>query len=204
MPIPENVTPHCFKDPLDLVIENTAKKDGPLTQSDFNKVTVAAQIQDGIERYRMSAQQRTSEELIKEDHNSKRLSLHLVESYGPRPPRCHAHAIVSGRHKLAAPARLVMAKLKIGVDDTDNGCWLPENTVATPHPSFLKAPPHSRIHRSNYYWWINSRLAPTIPIMQQALFRKNLNIISRMLHTGEFPDYVMLRKDHGLPKGSTK
>lgn len=139
MPLPENVTPHCFKDPLDLVIENTAAQSDPLTQSDFNKVIVAAQIQEGIKRYRMSAQQRTSEELIKEEHSSKRLDQHLVESYGSKPPRCHAHAIVSGKHKLAAPARLAMAKLKIGVDDTDNGCWLPENTAATP-PLLSKSP----------------------------------------------------------------
>lgn len=165
---------------------------------------IAAQIQDGIERYRMSVQQKMSQELVKEEHNSKRLGEHLVSQLGPRPPRCHAHAIVAGKHKLAAPARLVMAKLKIGVDDTDNGRWLPENTAATPHPSCPKAPPHSRIHRFNYYFWVNSRLMPTIPIMQSALFRKHLNIISRMLHTGEFPDYVMLRKGHGLPKGPTK
>lgn len=51
MPIPELPIPHYLKDPLDLVIENTSSK-GVLTQSDLNKVMVAAQIQDGVTRYR--------------------------------------------------------------------------------------------------------------------------------------------------------
>lgn len=198
MPVPEKSASHCYKNPLDLVIENAARKDAPLNQADINRVYVAAQIQDGIERYRLRASIKSRDELLTEEHNSTILSIHLVEQHGFRPPRCHAHAIVAGKHKFAAPLRLIMAKLKIGIDDPDNGCWLPENTAATPHPSFPKAPPHSRIHRSNYFFWINTRLS----IMRDELaFRSTLNLIGRMLHNGSYPDYVMLRKGAGLPGG---
>lgn len=191
MPLPEQPTPHYLKDALDIVIENTASKEGNLTQSDINKVIVAAQIQEGIERYRMSVAQKTSKELLEEEHNSARLGRHLVERYGVRPPRCHAHAIVAGKHKYAAFTRVVMAKFKIGIDDTDNGCWLPENTAATPHPSFPKAPPHSRIHREGYFGWLRSRLGS---IRVESAFRNQLNLVGRMLQNGDFPPHIMLSK----------
>ncbi|PUA26446.1 MAG: hypothetical protein B0W54_22060 [Cellvibrio sp. 79] len=201
MPLPETKTLHCFKSPLDVIIEQTAAKDGPLTQSDINKVMVAAQIQDGIERYRSGASDMEYIQLRDEEHDSARLGRYLIERHGPRPPRCHAHAIVAGRHKFAAAVRLVMAKLKIRIDDTDNGCWLPENTAATPHPAFPKAPPHSRIHRSNYFFWIRSRL---VRIRSEKIFRLELNLIASELHNGNFPKFVMLKKGVGLPIGAVK
>jgi hypothetical protein len=196
MPIPEQPTAHYLKDALDIVIDSVAGKKEALTQSDINKVAVAAQIQEGIERYRMDAAKKTSNELYEEEHNSKRLGNHLVERYGKRPARCHAHAIVAGKHKAAASLRLIMASLKIGIDDVDNGCWLPENTAATPHPAFPKAPPHSRIHRHNYYLWIFSRLQA---IRDNGRFRTNLNIIARMMHNGDMPQHVMLSKGASAP-----
>lgn len=201
MALPEVKVLYCNKKPLDLIIEQTAAKKGELTESDINKVMVAAQIQEGIERYRLAAAGLDFTQLREEEHDSAKLGRHLVERYGPRPPRCHAHAIVAGKHKFAAATRLVMAKLKIRIDDPDNGCWLPENTAATPHPSFPKAPPHSRIHRSNYFFWIRSRL---VRIRQAPSFRTELNLIAAELHTGTFPQYVMLKKDAGLPRGAIK
>ena len=193
MPIPELPTPHYLKDPLDLVIENTASKDA-LTQSDLNKVMVAAQIQDGIARYRARISGMTSQQLLTEEHSSLRLARHLVERHGERPSKCHAHAIVAGRHKFAAPTRALMAALRIGIDDPDNGCWLPENTAATPHPTFPKAPPHSRIHRAAYFQWLRIRLGS---IRVEAAFRTQLNIIARMIQNGDLPSQI-------LAKGSNK
>lgn len=201
MALPETQVHYCFKKPLDLIIEQTAAKPGDITQSDINKVMVAAQIQDGIERYRLGISEMDYIQLREEEHDSARLGRHLVEKHGKRPPQCHAHAIVAGKHKFAAAARLVMAKLKIRIDDPDNGCWLPENTAATPHPSFPKAPPHSRIHRSNYFFWIRTRL---VRIRKAPAFRTELSLIAADLHNGTFPPYVMLKKGVGLPKGAIK
>jgi hypothetical protein len=199
MPLPEQPTPHYLKDSLDLVIENTAAKGGPITDSDLNRVQVAAQVQAGIDKYRALAAGKSPEDLMAEEHVSSRLAYHLVEAYGSRPARCHAHAIVAGKHELAARLRFMMAKMKIGIDDVVNGCWLPENTAATPHPAMPKAPPHSRIHRYNYYFWINSRLRPA---NKPVKFKYVLGQISDMMQFGGMPDYVLLKKGIGIPKGS--
>jgi hypothetical protein len=198
MPIPEKPTLYAEMNLLDKVIANILSQNKGITQSDLNRVTVAAQVQTGIDKYREEAKGMTKEAFLSEEHNSLRLGWHLQEQYGSRPPRCHAHAIVAGKHHLSAPLRLVMAKLQIRIDDVDNGCWLPENTAATPHPAFPSAPPHSRIHRHNYYFWIDSRLSP---IRNEGLFRTNLNLIAKMLITGTFPSSVLLPKSAGLSNG---
>jgi len=199
MPVPEKITLYHEKDLLDRVIDNVANQDKALSASDFNKVTVAAQVQAGIDKYRAQAKQLSAQALQDEQHNSTRLASHLEQSGFKRPPRCHAHAIVAGKHKYAADLRLLMAKLKIRIDDSDNGCWLPENTAATPHPAFPKAPPHSRTHRSNYYFWINSHL---ISLSKENIFRARLNLLSRQLQQGGYPNYLLLPKGAGLPKGT--
>ena len=196
MSIPDKITLYHEMNMLDRVINNVASKETSLTQSDINKVIVAAQIQEGIDKYRSAANSMSSLSLRAEEHNSSRLARHLEEKLGPRPPRCHAHAIVAGKHSLSAELRIVLAKLKIRIDDPDNGCWLPENTAATPHPKFPSAPPHSRFHRYYYYYWINGRLSP---LRREGLMRTNLQIVARMLQIGDFPEFVMLKKGRGIP-----
>ncbi len=132
----------------------------------------------------------TEQQLLTNEHSSLRLARRLVERHGVRPSKCHAHAIVAGRHKFAAPTRALMATLRIGIDDPDNGCWLPENTAATPHPAFLKTPPHSRIHRAAYFQWLRIRLGC---IRVEAAFRTQLNIIARMIQNGDLPPQVMAK-----------
>ncbi len=181
------------KDAVDRTIDNVLKTiDGELSQSDLNKVAVAASVESGISRYRTQASGMSLQALESEEHDSSRLSAHLVEKFGARPPRVHAHAIVAGKHKLCAPLRLAMAMLKVRIDDVDNGCWLPESSAATPHPAMPSAPPHSRIHRFNYYSWISSKLTPVR--RSEGLSRTNLKLIAKDLYTGSFPEYVMLPK----------
>ena len=74
----------------------------------------------------------------------------------------------------------------------------PESTAATPHPEMPKAPPHSRIHRYNYYFWIDSRMKS---ITEENKFRKALKFTALNLYQAKFPDYVMLKKGCGLPAG---
>jgi hypothetical protein len=201
MPTPEKPTLYAEMNLLDKVIDNVLSQNKEITQSDINRVTVAAQVQTGIDKYRAETKGMTSDALLAEEHNSTRLGWHLQEQYGSRPPRCHAHAIVAGKHHLSAPLRLIMAKLRIRIDDTDNGCWLPENTAATPHPAFPSAPPHSRIHRHKYYFWVDSRLSS---IRNEGLFRTNLNLIAKMLTTGTFPSSVLLPKSAESFNGGRK
>ncbi len=198
MPAPEKTVKYHEKDLLDHVIDQTIAQENSLTPTDLNKVVVAAQVQCGIDRYLANSKTMTTEQLRGECHNSSRLSRHLESTGQKRPPKCHAHAIVAGKHEYAAILRVIMARLKIRIDDPDNGCWLPENTAATPHPSFPKAVPHSRIHRFNYYFWLRTRLGS---IRQELPFRKTLQLTARHLHERTLPEYVLLRKGQGLPNG---
>lgn len=101
MPIPEKVPLYHEMSLLDCVIDEVASQDKPLGAADFNRVAVAAQIQEGIDRYRATAANTSFEALLEEDHCSRRLAAHLHQTKQIRPLRCHAHAIVAGRHKKA-------------------------------------------------------------------------------------------------------
>lgn len=191
-------TKYYEKNSVDKVIERIINTlDGEISQSDLSKVAVAACVADGIEKYRQAGTCMDARSIRLEEHCSALLGAQLEARFGPRPPRCHAHAIVAGKHALSAPLRLIAAKLKIRIDDPDNGCWLPESTAATPHPMMPSAPPHSRIHRYNYYFWLSSRLEG---IRNPNVFRTGLKLIAKMLYTGTIPDYVLLPKGQGLPR----
>ena len=197
MPVPKPVVKYVDKTPVERMADSIAKTlENEVKQSQLNQISVAAQVYDGIEKYRSGASSMTYDQLESEPHVSSRLRMHLIEKFGFEPRNCHAHAMVAGRHPLAATLRSRMALLQIRIDDVDNGCWLAENTAATPHPQFPKAPPHSRIHRYNYYWWLSSRLAL---VEEEKAFRNRIKLIISQLITGNFPDYVMMPKGVDLP-----
>jgi len=198
MPIPDKPVKYYEQNLLDHAIDQVVSQKDEPTAADFNKVYVAAQVQAGIDKYRAQASSMSSKELQLEKHNSTVLGRHLESVGNKRPVRCHAHAIVAGGHTRAAILRAIMARLKIRIDDPDNGCWLPENTAATPHPVMPRAVPHSRIHRNNYFFWLYSRLQG---VSQEASFRINLKLIAKHLHEHTFPEYVMLKKGAGLSGG---
>jgi len=137
---------------------------------------------------------------LQEEHRSRLLAKHLTLSGDPRPNKfCHAHAIISGAHTLAAESRAILAWLGVRIDDPDNGCWLPENTAAkTRMPRrLMSAVPHSRIHRYNYYFWLSQIISTTLKSQNQ--LRQALNMIEARLQAGTPPQYVMLPKGTGLP-----
>jgi hypothetical protein len=196
MPVPDRTLKYHEKDLLDRIIDTMVARQGLLTDADINQVMITAQVQCGIDKYLAAAKSMSTDQLRFEPHASSRLARHLEQTGKKRPARCHAHAIVAGKHTYAAILRVIMAKLKIRIDDPDNGCWLPENTAATPHPAFPKAIPHSRIHRFNYYFWLRSRLGN---IRQETAFRKTLQLTTQHLQEHTFPEYVMLKKGANLP-----
>jgi len=200
MPIPEYLVKYHEKTPVELTIEDVVKNsEGKWVPSQVNRVNVVASVQSGIAKYREAATSMTEEQLENEKHDSGRLGEFLDATVMRRPPRCHAHAIVSGHHDEAADLRLLLAIFGMRIDDPYNGCWLPENTAATPHPAFPKAVPHSRIHRFNYYFWLKARLNETT-IQNHEYLKVALKLITQHLHEHTFPEYVMLRKGQGLPR----
>ena len=200
MAIPHSSKPYALKDKTERIVDNFAMLENP-TQADLNRVKVEAQVQFGIEQYRAGAVDIDEIELEAERHDSARLARHLEEACDPRPNKyCHAHAIVAGKHPEAVKLRAVLAWRKMRIDDPHNGCWLPQNTAAKVHmPKRLSnAVPHSRIHRFNYYFWLNTRItlasAPTFKALAHIL-----GLVESALQNSAFPDYVMKRKGVGLP-----
>ncbi len=84
-----------------------------------------------------------------------------------------------------------LAELSIGVDDAYNGCWLPRNTRHSGQQPYPKAIPHSRIHRYNYYIWLNIRFKG---VKTQNAMIERLRMTRNDLHSRGFPDSVMLKK----------
>lgn len=188
------------KDSLDIAIDRFAMLENP-TRSDLNLVRVTAQVERGLDKYRAAAMDMTVDELEDEKHQSHLLAHFLAISGDPKPnSKCHAHAIISGAHRYAAELRAMMAWLKLRIDDPDNGCWLPQNTAAKAcMPARLKrAVPHSRIHRFNYYFWLNTLIDPAITGTKEDLCSA-LKMIAMRLQSGTEPKYVMKRKGEGLP-----
>lgn len=199
MPVPEYLAKYYEQSPVDLVIADVIKNtEGQLVASQVNRVKTIASVQAGIDKYRQQAKNMTEEQLENEKHCSTRLGTFLDALIMRRPPNCHAHAIVAGNHPLAAGMRLLLAFHGMRIDDVHNGCWLPENTAATPHPAFPKAPPHSRIHRLNYYLWLQGLLNEN-KIKDYKTLVIALKLITRHLHEHTFPPTMMLKKGQRTP-----
>ena len=200
MPMPEQNKPYYQQDPLERAESTFANKEN-VNHNDLMQVVVVAQVESGLDRYRAEAGDMTAKHLRDEAHQSQRLAKHLEEKGDYKPhTQCHAHAIVSGAHRNAAPMRAIMARQKVRIDDSHNGCWLPENTAAlTKMPRRLRsAVPHSRIHRYNYYFWLNSLINFSKTHTSDDL-RYTLQTIGLQLQAGTQPSYVMNKKGEGLP-----
>jgi RHS repeat-associated protein len=79
-----------------------------------------------------------------------------LESAGyTRPPGSAAHHIVAGRAAAAGPARAVLKRFGIGINDAANGVFLPANRAA---PNAAGAAVHSTLHSNLYYQTVNQML----------------------------------------------
>ncbi|WP_062267108.1 AHH domain-containing protein [Endozoicomonas arenosclerae] len=200
MPEVENQKPYYKKDRVEQAINKFASIKNPKV-ADLEAVGNLAQVESQLDRYRSATKNMTIDQLEDEEHQSKRLAEYLTISGDPKPHKnCHAHAIISGSHKDAARLRAVLAWVKIRIDDPDNGCWLPENTAALSlMPRRLRhAIPHSRIHRFNYYHWLNSIINLRATRTDEQL-RSVLKMVETRIQAGSQPSYVMNKKGVGLP-----
>ncbi|WP_176738273.1 DNRLRE domain-containing protein [Micromonospora pallida] len=62
------------------------------------------------------------------------------------------HHIVAGNSPKATPARAQLHRFGIGVNDAENGVWLPRSS-SSPNPTGASV--HSRIHTNEYYNYVN-------------------------------------------------
>ncbi|TMR22623.1 hypothetical protein ETD86_10830 [Nonomuraea turkmeniaca] len=81
----------------------------------------------------------------------------LIGAGFPEPSTPHSpHHIVAGNSPRAAPARAVLDKFGIGVNDAENGVWLPRSS-GSPNPTGASV--HSRIHTNDYYDHVNKLMS---------------------------------------------
>ncbi len=161
--------------------------------SERNKIKVVAQIQQGLADYRCTIRGLTVEEREDEAHDSARLGDHMrAEGFARPNSYWHAHAMISGSDTRAWLLRSLMAECALGIDDGHNGCWLPAATKHTGQRPYPKAVPHSRIHRHNYYAWLNARFTGV---------RELNTLISRLRQTRSDLLYASFPPEVMLPKG---
>ena len=168
---------------LDAVIRET--ENAQLTASQALHLVKMRSLQEALEFYRSEAKTMSATALGTEAHDSQRLGRHLTAAGKPRPgDHYEAHAIVSGEHKHARAARVILARYRIRIDDPDNGAWLPNFKRNTPAPAMPGAPAHRTIHTQQYYLNITSLLSQ-VTTERQA--RQLLQQIGRRLQEGTFP-----------------
>lgn len=157
-----------------------------------NKIKSVAQVQQGLAEYRKKISAMSVDEREDETHDSQRLGDHMrAEGIAKPNPYWHAHAMVSGSDTRAWLLRSLLAECEVGIDDSHNGCWLPARTKHTGSQPYPKAVPHSRIHRHNYYAWLNVRFAGVRT--KEMLISRLRQTRSDLLHAS-FPPEVMLPK----------
>lgn len=161
-------------------------------QHERGRIKAVAQVQAGLAKYRQECQRKDVDELEDEAHCSLTLGDHMrAEGFAKPSPYWHAHAIIAGADTRSWQLRALLAELSIGIDDAHNGCWLPSRTKYAGLQPYPKAVPHSRIHRHNYYAWLNIRFAGVFT--EQVMRARLLATRSDLLHA-KFPDEVMLPK----------
>ncbi len=163
-----------------------------LQEAERGKVQVVAQLQQRLADYRKKVNGMSNDDREDEQHDSARLG-DLMRAAGiPRPNfYYHAHAMISGSDTRAWRLRTVLADCQIGVDDPHNGCWQPSSSRHCGQKPYPKAIPHSRIHRENYYLWLNIRF---IGIRDTKTMIERLAATRRDLLHATFPSGVMLKK----------
>ncbi len=181
----------------DRLVKNKKLKEDPdkwkkFVQLERGKLGVVASIQAGLEKYRRDARKKEVDELEDEKHSSQRLGDHMrAEGFGRPSPYWHAHAIVAGGDTRAWQLRAILAECSIGIDDAHNGCWLPSRTKYIGQQPYPKAVPHSRIHRHNYFAWLNIRFAG---VFDEKTARHRLLMTRKDLLHATFPKEMMLPK----------
>ncbi len=121
------------------------------------------------------------------DYNHRRtLSRNIVaDAIAPRPANACAHHIVALKHEDAELARRRLFGWSIGINDADNGVFLPRwaNKPLASHPN---APQHEPVHSPLYFSTVYARLRSAEAKDSEA-GRARLKTIKAQLQAGSFP-----------------
>jgi hypothetical protein len=83
------------------------------------------------------------------------LAAQLTKTIGPRPPGHEAHHIVPKGMKEAEEAREILRKADIGINDVENGIWLPKDTAVV---NEFTSDVHSKVHTTRVIRVITEQL----------------------------------------------
>lgn len=87
--------------------------------------------------------------------DAEMLAANLTKKFGTRPLGHHAHHIVPKGMQEAEEAREILRRCDIGINDVDNGVWLPKDqTITNPNTGDI----HAKIHTSAYIRWVTGLL----------------------------------------------
>jgi hypothetical protein len=116
-------------------------------------------------------------------NHRRRLSTSIVAATGqPRPDNVCAHHVVAVRDRGARVSRIMLFDWGIGINDADNGVFLPQGTGGLPdHPN---APRHDPFHSAEYHAAVLSRL---LEADDSASGRVELRGVKADLLAGSFP-----------------
>lgn len=98
-----------------------------------------------------------------------------------RPDGSATHHLVAGEATTAEKARSILKKFKIGINDPENGAFLPCNSNT---PCNAPGPLHSKLHTERYYEAVNE-LLEAAKTREQAI--TILDRIRKALLASKFP-----------------
>ncbi len=119
--------------------------------------------------------------------HSAALAASLEDSGRARPQGHAAHHIVATGHPDCEEARIILEEAGIGIDDAENGVWLPDTARAgqtSPGLQTDAATSHSDLHTSRYFSEVTDRLRRA---QEADRVREELELIAGELELGTFP-----------------
>jgi len=138
--------------------------------------------------YRDRARASKASELQKEEHHpTDTLEFLMLAAHKPKPDsRSTAHHIVpgKGKHRINYQTRVHLHVNSIGINDPDNGVYLPQKKAHTPHWNMPESLGHKQYHTHGYEIFINRKL--TMKPNEQAI-RTELKLIGLMLQQNNLP-----------------
>jgi len=181
--------------------------------SNRRSIACQASIKYNLAQYQQDNRGNNSESAVEDDarfdrmeaephHPTYRLVRNMWAAGDIAPDNnCSAHHIVEGHGKrikdkitgeyvqspVAVEARLTLHEARIGINDPDNGVWLPKNMKFVPHWAMPKALPHSIIHTRLYEEFVLGRIRGRT---DEAEVRTALDVIAAGLQDGELTSFL--------------
>jgi len=124
----------------------------------------------------------TTKPRLKELSDAEMLAAELTKAKGPRPPGHEAHHIIPKGMKEADEAREILREAGIGINDVENGIWLPKDS-SVPNVSTVEI--HSKVHTSRAIKNMTAELREGAKEGPEGV-RRALQRISETLSSGRF------------------